>query len=270
MIRWHLLLMAQGISLPFVRVMQLTLVGYFFNLALPGAVSGDFVKAFYIGREVEGRRAHSFSSILFDRLCGVSALVLVSCGGLIAGYGSPLGSRLFFALEWLLLISGAGVIAFFAYLFMVREERDPLLKVFRRLEKRGKAFGSVVRIYEGIHTYGGKFGSVGISFALSIMIHVLVVLSYLSCARALGEDIALVGLFIVVPLGLLVTAVPVLPAGVGTGHAAFGYFLLLLGSERGADLFSLFVLFQLLQGAVGGLVYLKFRTRVPVGGATLA
>lgn len=80
--RWHWLLQAQGISLTWKRTFQLTLIGNFFNIALPGAVSGDFVKAFYIGREVEGKRARAFSSILFDRVAGLSALFLLSAAAL--------------------------------------------------------------------------------------------------------------------------------------------------------------------------------------------
>jgi uncharacterized membrane protein YbhN (UPF0104 family) len=59
---------------------------------------------------------------------------------------------------------------------------------------------------------------------------------------------------------LLATAIPVLPGGVGTGHAAFSFFFDLLGSKAGADIFSYYVITQLIIGAVGGLVYLRFKT----------
>ena len=37
----------------------------------------------------------------------------------------------------------------------------------------------------------------------------------------LGEFL---GLLVVVPLGLVITAIPILPGGVGTGHVAFSTF----------------------------------------------
>src|SRR5688500_7100435 len=52
--RWGILLRAQGIKLPAGRLLQLQFIGNFFNVALPGAVSGDFVKAFYIAQESPG------------------------------------------------------------------------------------------------------------------------------------------------------------------------------------------------------------------------
>src|SRR5689334_22848414 len=53
--RWHILVKAQGIEFPLLRTFELSYVGIFFNIALPGAVSGDVVKAIYVGREVEGK-----------------------------------------------------------------------------------------------------------------------------------------------------------------------------------------------------------------------
>src|SRR5690242_11994461 len=40
-IRWQWLLQAQNIHLSLMRTFQLTFIGNFFNIALPGAVSGD-------------------------------------------------------------------------------------------------------------------------------------------------------------------------------------------------------------------------------------
>ena len=57
-IRWQLLLRAQGIKLSMGRTAQLTLIGNFFNIALPGAVSGDFVKAF-LHRQGDRRAARA-------------------------------------------------------------------------------------------------------------------------------------------------------------------------------------------------------------------
>jgi uncharacterized membrane protein YbhN (UPF0104 family) len=65
------------------------------------------------------------------------------------------------------------------------------------------------------------------------------------------------------PLGFLVTTIPVAPAGVGTGHAAFLFLLQTVGSQRGADIFTLFALAQFFTGGIGGLVYLRFKAREP-------
>src|SRR5690606_33761170 len=102
------------------------------------------------------------------------------------------------------------------------------------------------------------------------LIQSLTALSFLHFAYALSETgISPEGLFVVAPLGLLVTAVPILPGGVGTGHAAFSFLFHLIGSERGADIFSYFVLNNLALGSIGGLLYLRFKSASPEVAAAL-
>src|SRR4051812_4062322 len=59
-LRWQILLRAQGLRLPLSRTVQLAFIGTFFNILIPGAVSGDFIKAYYVGHEIDGRRAQAF------------------------------------------------------------------------------------------------------------------------------------------------------------------------------------------------------------------
>lgn len=260
-IRWHWLLQAQGIRIPFLRTVQLVFIGNFFNIALPGAVSGDFVKAFYVAKEVQGLRGRAFGSILFDRVAGLSALVLVAAGALGVGISHFLGTPLFDGIRVALASGALAVIAFYGYLFFVKQGHDPLLRVFKTLETKNLRFGSLTRIYEGIRHYHDHRATVVKVLLLSALIHTMVAFACLLLTQALGEtSIAGLPIFVIVPLGMVATAIPLLPAGVGTGHAAFTFLFLLLGSKRGADVFNLVVLTQVLIGAAGGIVYLRFRS----------
>lgn len=262
-IRWYWLLEAQGLHIGFKRACQLTYVGNFFNIALPGAVSGDFVKAFYVGKEIRGQRGRAFGSILFDRVAGVSALVLLAAGAAVFGH-DQIPPGVFTAIRPFLLIAAACVLAFFGYLFLLHENHDPVLSLFRRAEKKFSAAGSLLRIYEGVRVYHHHRSTVLKVLAISLLIHLIVGWICIQFVTALGEThLQLFPIYLVVPLGLLVTAVPIAPAGVGTGHVAFTYFFNLIGSARGADVFTLFVLSNLLVGALGGLVYLRFRVQEP-------
>ena len=259
--RWQWLLEAQNIRLSWSRVFQLSMIGNFFNIALPGAVSGDFIKAFYIGKELQGQRGRALGSILFDRLAGVSALVLVSGGALAIGFRSYLHSPLLNAVRVLILIAATAVLFFYGYLFLIQEHHDPVLQILKKIEKRFAKTGSLTRIYEGIRHYHHHRKTVIKVLAISILVHLTVGWCCLNFAQALGEShLSLLPLYIVFPLGLLVTAIPVAPAGMGTGNIAFFYFFHLIGSERGADIFSLLALSNLFIGGIGGLVYFRFRT----------
>ena len=264
--RWQLLLQAHDIHLPLGRTFQLTFVGNFFNIALPGAVSGDFVKAFYIGKETPGMKTKAFGSILFDRVAGLSALVVLSASAFVmvytGEYASLKGSSFLAAVQVMITIAAAVVIAFYAYLFLVREKHDPLLIVFRKISARVPKLSIFSQVYEALRHYHNHRITVLKVLGISLVIHMLVGWVCLQFAAALGvTSIPLIALYVIVPLGLLVTSVPVMPAGVGTGHAAFLYLFSLLGSQRGADIFSLYALSQITIGAMGGLIYLRFRTQ---------
>lgn len=262
--RWQLLLKAQGIELSWIKTARLNLIGGFFNLALPGAVSGDLVKAFYIAREYPGKRGHVFGSILFDRIVGVAGLVIVATVAMLMGYGPLHEHQVFQAVQGFVLLAFSGMASFFVLLFFVPDRLDPAASLLRHASARIPQAGSLLRIYEGIRNYHSHRGMVASSLALSCVIHTLAASSCMIFFKVLdGAAIDPWGIFVVVPLGLLVTAVPVAPAGVGTGHAAFSWLFLLLGSSAGANIFSLFVVFQLFVGAIGGWVYLRYRSEIP-------
>jgi uncharacterized protein (TIRG00374 family) len=262
--RWNILLKAHDIHLPFSRVFQLTFVGNFFNIALPGAVSGDFVKALYVGKE-SGLKTKAFGSIVFDRVAGLSALVVLSAISFLIEYASlpeaGKDSGFLKAIQLTISVAALAVIAFYAYLFLVREKHDPLLIFFRHLGGRFPKLIFFASVYEALRHYHSHRMAVLKVLLLSLCIHLLVGWIFLQFSLALGvTDMPLIALYVVVPLGLLVTSIPVMPAGVGTGHAAFLYLFSLLGSQRGADVFSLYALSQILMGAFGGLVYLRFKS----------
>jgi hypothetical protein len=164
------------------------------------------------------------------------------------------------------VFSFLAMVGFYLCLFLVPESRDPFLWLLRRLQERIPAVGSVTRIYEGVRNYHPHRKMVALSLAISCVVHFLAASACLVFFQVLDGPIAHGGqagtwaIYVAVPLGLLVTAVPIAPAGVGTGHAAFSWLFLLMGSHAGANVFSLHVLFQLIFGALGGLVYLRHRS----------
>jgi hypothetical protein len=259
-VRWQYLLRAQGLRLSWGRVLELTFVGNFFNIALPGAVSGDLVKAVYVGKDSRGQKSKAFGSILFDRVAGLSALVVVSSAALVLGLKQFLHSPVLAGVGLLLAISAAVVVSFYFYLFFVREKYDPLLKLLRGIENQVPKLGAITKIYEGLRHYHHHRKTVLQVLLISVCIHLLVGWSSFQLLKAVDDSsFSLLSIYLVVPIGLLITAVPVAPAGVGTGNLAFLYLFHLLGSERGGDTYSLMALMNILFGAAGGIVYLRLK-----------
>jgi uncharacterized protein (TIRG00374 family) len=255
--RWKVLLDAQGAVVPFARVLKLNMIGSFFNIALPGAVSGDFIKAIYVAKQFKDKRAAVFGSMLFDRILGVTAMVFVAAFSAILSLFLPWGGHLEPVLLYAVIALGFGSVSFFIYLFS-SHKKDPLFHVLQFFTRRSEKLLMVDRLYLGVMGYRNHPKRVLKAIPLSIAIHILVImLAFFISESVCTTHISIVALAVIVPIGMLATTIPLLPAGVGTGHVAFYALFKMVGSDQGAEVFTMIVLYQILVGLVGGLVYLK-------------
>jgi uncharacterized protein (TIRG00374 family) len=258
-IRWRLLLSGQGLNLTFNESLRLTMIGIFFNTALPGAVSGDVVKGYYVVRQQpDGRgKIKAFATLFLDRLLGLSALVCLSFTMMLFRLGVMLESPTLRSLCGLITVLWLGVVGFYVFVLIPWPFSKKLEQVLRKLPA-GEYFG---KLYEALRAYESCPGYIVKGLLISLGTHITVVSIFILLANALGgfESISPSSFFFLAPLGLLVTAVPIAPAGLGTGHAAFAWLFTQVGSSHGADLFTAFVSFQLLLSLIGGVFYLKYR-----------
>lgn len=75
--RSHLLLGYRGMHYTTARLTKYYFIGTFFNLFLPTLIGRDIPRGYYLYRSSAGRK-ESISSILFERVIGTSALMLLS------------------------------------------------------------------------------------------------------------------------------------------------------------------------------------------------
>jgi uncharacterized protein (TIRG00374 family) len=259
--RWRVLLDTQGARLSFWEVLKLNLIGSFFNIALPGAVSGDFIKAIYVAKQFKDKRAAVFGSMLFDRILGVTAMVFVGAFAALLSVFIPWGGSLPPVLLYSVGAIGLASVLFYVYLF-ASHKRDPILKILQVFTRRSEKLGAIDRLYQGVVNYRKHPRRVLKAIPLSILIHIFLVGVAFFISKAICiTPISPMALAVIVPLGMLATAIPVLPAGVGTGHAAFYALFKIAGSDQGAEIFSLIVLYQILFGLIGGVIYLKVSSK---------
>jgi len=76
--RWHILLKVQGISLTIPRLVGLFFIGMFYNQFLPGGTGGDIIKSYFLLKETPTKKAGALLAVLFDRLIGLVALVMIT------------------------------------------------------------------------------------------------------------------------------------------------------------------------------------------------
>ena len=74
--RWHIVLHGVGSSIRFSRLVELYLVGSFFNAFLPSGVGGDVVRAAEAAQDVDSGVA--VGTVVVDRLSGLMAMFLMA------------------------------------------------------------------------------------------------------------------------------------------------------------------------------------------------
>lgn len=210
--RWKLLLEAQEIWLPYRRAWGLTMVGALFNVVIPGAVGGDLIKGYYITRAAPGRKSHAATTILMDRVVGLLGLLLLGAVMVIVDLDETLRSA---ATRSLGSLSVGGFVTGFTFLYAA---------VFAggRLAEWHLLPRVVRSVCRALHEYRRKARVIPVALALSVVNQGFTCSMYYLALRATGvTDMPLGQFFLVVPLGLVTTALPISPGGVGVGQAAF-------------------------------------------------
>jgi uncharacterized membrane protein YbhN (UPF0104 family) len=254
--RWLILLRAQGIGIGAVRAGELYLIGAFFSMLLPGAVSGDVVKGWYVTREAPGRRTEAAVTVLLDRVLGLVALVIFAAlvlAWLWPRFHAEAGFRA--ALAGMAAV-GVGVCAM-------------VVAAFTRRALPDGRFGRVLtRIRE---VFRMAFADRRIMFAailISLVNNVVIIGGEYAAAAAVGVSLrpseAAAGFLLV----NIIAAVPVTPGGLGSREAACMVILGWFGvpGESALAISLLFYAWLLLIALAGAAVW---ALRRPGDGITL-
>lgn len=256
-IRWGLLLKALDVKVTSLRVFILTWIGSFFSATLPGAISGDLVKGYYIikSQESEGKTP-AFTTLIIDRFVGLFGLIVMAFFALIANVDFILGQAALHSLAITIVGLFGGTLLFYGIvLFPFKEGKDPFIKMFNRLP--GSDF--TLKVYRAFKTYQNRKPTLFFTLVISVMLHSCLALLFFQIAHLIGaDDIALATQLFIMPIGLITIAIPIAPGGIGIGHAAFESLYHLAGVSGGADIFNLYVIVQLLVFLLGGIPYFLY------------
>jgi uncharacterized protein (TIRG00374 family) len=270
LVRWFVLVRAQGLPLSLGGAFRLGLFGYFCNQFLPGSVSGDVVKAAYLARE-QSRRTVAVATVLIDRalgLCGLFWLVTLS-GCVFWGTGlienlttSPDG---YLALEFIFrgaaILSGS-TLGFWLLLGLLPARRVDIFA--GRLLKIPKLGGPLAEFWRAVWMYRCRSRAVLLAMGLALVGHVGFVFTFYFSALTLsapGQIPPLEAHLLIVPVGMTIQAGFPTPNGVGGGEWAYGGLYQILGFALACGLLGSLVqrVVALVVSFVGYLVYLRMR-----------
>jgi uncharacterized protein (TIRG00374 family) len=254
--RWLLLLQGQQIVSSVSQTLSLTFIGSFFNLAMPGSVGGDVIKAYYIAQEQPGTKLRAATSVLMDRIVGLYAMGLIALAAVLLNLDKIMSAPHLKALALFVVGLVAGFTVFFMIGFSSRIRTHALtVKVLEKIPA-GKLFE---RLYDAIHDFRHGKRQFALGIVLSIIVQSLNILALFVVARTLHfETASLGGFFFIIPLGLIATAIPISPAGIGVGQAVFlALFTWYDGSatQLGPTLITISQVVQAIWSLVGAVLY---------------
>lgn len=262
--RWWLLLRGAGLECKFKRALNLQLVGFFFNTAMPGAVGGDIVKAVYIIKDqsTPSGKTPAMLSVLLDRIVGLIGLFAMGAFTALLNYKTmmeaPVTANLMKGLAFVVLCS----IIFLGLVFVKYPNAQDPFERFLRLDFPG--FSTLHGIYKALRAYRERplllFSTIAISICIQTMF-----MAYMGfIGTQLYHDFQASLLTPIFPFGTLVTAVPLAPGGLGVGHAAFDKLFSMVGLPGGANVFNIYTLSQLGLNLLCFIPYLLTRRIEPI------
>jgi glycosyltransferase 2 family protein len=267
--RWYVLVRAQDLPFTHMAALRLGLIGTYLSTFLPGSVGGDIIKAAFIARE-QSRRTVAVATVIADRffgLCGLVCLVaLIGTTALFGGYVNDLVKpERAFSLVVIIFVSLGMMLGLFTAWFIAgfvsETGSDGLI---RRLERVPKIGHSLAELWRALYMYRRRGRSIAAALALSMVGHILFVLTFYFSALTVApaDDIPTLGAhFLIVPVGMIIAAAVPTPGGIGGGEWGFGALYEMVGCQAADGVLGSLVqrVITWVIGLIGYLVYLRMK-----------
>lgn len=217
--RWNVLNGALGFGIRYREAFSLSMIGLLFTVVIPGSVGGDVIKAYYVGIRVPKRRAHAFTTILMDRYLGLLSLLTLGAAGVCWNYRVILANKVMTGLATFVVLAFLGGCLFLMALVLFSVQ---VTRILRRIEVRLPVFRHAVKSCEALEAFRAKPVVLVLGVLMSIPSHLIACLGMRIAMGMVGAAaMPLERFLLIVPLGLISTAIPLSPGGVGIGQAAF-------------------------------------------------
>ena len=259
--RLHILLKAQSVRIPYRKLVFLSYIGLFFNIAIPGGVSGDIIKSYYLSKAQEIKMARITTTVFFDRAIGLMGLLVISSTGIVINYGQIKRMPHLIVLSNFVIISiVVGIIAFWILL----SEKLNNIGIWKRTVNRFKIIGNC---YEAVHIYKHFKKTLIIALLISLFSNTCNVFLGYTVGKILGENVlSLAHYFFVIPLGLVSYMLPITPLGIGVSQAIFS--ILFDWARRdsstiGANIAAVIQVSLVSLSLLGAIFYLRYKSKLP-------
>jgi glycosyltransferase 2 family protein len=210
-VRWQILLKVQGINLSNARIVALFFIGMFYNQFLPGGTGGDIVKTYLLWKETPTKKPGALLAVLFDRLVGLIALILITGVLIFLRYHWLTSTPATSPYVWLVLVVFGASVLFVVTSFIVSG-----FNLFHKLPHRFPGREKMQEISAAYHLYARHWRATSGAFGASLVCHLGTFATFLCAAYAFRAAIAPVDFFAIMPVERTISSLPISLAGLGT------------------------------------------------------
>jgi glycosyltransferase 2 family protein len=258
-LRLCLLFRPQGLRLPLIHSLELTLVSSFFTTFLPGAAGGDIAKLFYAAKENKGRRAEIVTIVAFDRVVGLFSLLLLP---LLFAPLFPELIRNEKVLQVLLTIAAALAACLLAALLLCMFQPPWMKRLVEWLSRLLPGREVPERVMGTLGAYRKSPSILFAALGASLVSNLILIAATAMAVLLLSPNSMSLKLCLVIPLGDVANALPLTPGGLGVGETAFNALFKIVGLQGGAEAMLCWRIWRALVGLVGLVLYLRGVGRV--------
>ena len=244
---------------PYLKIISFDAIGNMFSFVLPGTAAGDMTRFYYYHQTQPELSAGKLASFLIvDRCIGVVSLLgLASLAALMQyDYLTSLDPRFRLIIIFYLIF----FIALAAVILTLMTKDLSHSKWLQVLVAKFERFPKLKKILHDMLLVKLTFKTFSKCLAISLVNHASVIIGFWALILPfLPPTLNFMRVFSIIPVGLIGSALPISPAGLGVGHILFENLFKLLNVEKGASLYNLFYLVTLLVGILGIIPYLSKR-----------
>lgn len=262
-IRWRMVLEVQGLHLPVVRATEISFVAHFFNSFLLGSTGGDLMKAYYAARETHHKKTEAVTTVFVDRLIGLWSMLFFAAAMMLPNAKLVLDHERLAAAAFLILamLGVCSAILMIAFWGGISKRWPTARNLFRRLPK-----GELLeRSLDACRQFGQERKFLFQATIISLALNVVCVLQAIALSKGLGLNISPLVLFVIVPIIICISALPITPAGLGVRENLFVLMLAVPEINVAATPALSFSLLtyagSLFWSLVGGIVYLCLKEK---------
>ena len=262
-VRWRMVLEAQGLHLPFSRATEISFVAHFFNSFLLGSTGGDLMKAFYAARETHHKKTEAVTTVFVDRLIGLWSMLFFAFVMMLPNWKllfrhQQLGAT---ALLIIAMLVACTILLRLAFWSGISKRWPNARNLFRKLPK-----GEMLeRSLDACRQFGSQKNFLLKTLSVSMLLNAACVLQVMAIAKGLGLSIPPLALFVIVPIIICISALPITPSGLGVRENLFVLMLaapeINVANTPALSLSLLAFAGSLFWSIVGGIVYAFLRER---------